>query len=167
MKLLLTLLTLLHMHEIPQLKDQALIESTCRNTANYQLCISTLLANPKSATADVAGLGLIIVDAVKAKTEEALSAIEEMKGLHPEQRYALERCTAAYKAVLIADIPESVAALTKGVPKFADFGMSDAAWEAEICEGSFERVAETPLSGVNKDLRELAEVAKGIIKILL
>ncbi|KAL0363694.1 UNVERIFIED_CONTAM: protein LSD1 [Sesamum calycinum] len=138
------------------MKDQTLIETTCRSTSNYQLCLSTLLANPRSATADVAELGLIIVDAVKAKTETALSGIEELKWLHPELTDALEQCSNSYKAVLKADVPEAVAALTRGVPKFAEFGMVDAAWEAEICEGSFGRVAESPLSDVNRDLHDLA-----------
>ncbi|KAI3455876.1 hypothetical protein Pfo_012539 [Paulownia fortunei] len=167
MKFSVILLTILHMHGITQLKDQTLIETTCRSTPNYQLCISTLHASPSSSTADVAGLGLIMVDAVKAKTEAALSTIHELQWLHPELTHALGACRNAYKAVLKADIPEAVAALTKGVPKFAEFGMTDAAWEAEICEGSFERVVESPLSGVNKDLHDLAAVATGIIRILL
>ncbi|KAL0352731.1 UNVERIFIED_CONTAM: Cell wall / vacuolar inhibitor of fructosidase 1 [Sesamum angustifolium] len=108
-----------------------------------------------------------IVDAVKAKTETALSGIEELKWLHPELTDALEQCSNSYKAVLKADVPEAVAALTRGVPKFAEFGMVDAAWEAEICEGSFGRVAESPLSDVNRDLHDLAVVATGIIRNLL
>ncbi|KAL0442376.1 UNVERIFIED_CONTAM: Cell wall / vacuolar inhibitor of fructosidase 1 [Sesamum latifolium] len=112
----------MHVGLITQMKDQTLIETTCRSTSNYQLCLSTLLANPRSATADVAELGLIIVDAVKAKTETALSGIEELKWLHPELTDALEQCSNSYKAVLKADVPEAVAALTRGVPKFAEFG---------------------------------------------
>lgn len=167
MKFPVILLAILHMHGITQLKDQNLIETTCRNTPNYQLCISILHADPSSATADVAGLGLIVVDAVKAKAEAALSAIDNLKWFHPELTNALDLCRISYIAVLKADIPEAVAALTKGVPKFAEFGMADAAWEAEICEGRFDRVAESPLSGVNKDLHDLAQVATCIIKILL
>ncbi|KAH6758879.1 hypothetical protein C2S51_019114 [Perilla frutescens var. frutescens] len=167
MKLSLLLLTLLQLHEIIQLKDQTLIETACKNTPNYDLCVSTLHDSPSSAAADVAGLGLILVDVVKSKTEAALSAVEEMRRRHPEMRGALDQCWISYKAVLVADVPEAVAALTKGVPKFAEFGMADAAWEAEICEGSFEMTAATPLSGVNKEIHDLAQVAVGIIRILL
>ncbi|XP_011096732.1 cell wall / vacuolar inhibitor of fructosidase 1 [Sesamum indicum] len=169
MKFPVILLAILHTHAglITQMNDQTLIETTCRSTSNFQLCLSTLLANPLSATADVAELALIIVDAVKAKTETALSGIEELKWLHPELTDALGQCSNSYKAVLKADVPEAVAALTRGVPKFAEFGMVDAAWEAEICEGSFERVAESPLSELNRDIHDLAVVAAGIIKNLL
>ncbi|XP_051128887.1 cell wall / vacuolar inhibitor of fructosidase 1 [Andrographis paniculata] len=150
-----------------RVKDDDLIETTCRKTSNYRLCVSTLRADPCSATADVPGLGLIMVDAVRAKAETALSAISEQWLLHPEQRQALEHCTAAYEAVLKADVPEAVVGLRKGVPKFAEFGMSDAAWEAEICQGNFEKWMESPLSQVNQDLRELALVATAIIRELL
>ncbi|KAL3654621.1 hypothetical protein CASFOL_001606 [Castilleja foliolosa] len=165
--LIFILLTILdHMHG---LKDQTLIETTCKNTPHYQLCISTLHASPSSASSDVAGLGLIVVDAVKSKAEAAMSAIDELEKLHPDMTRALENCRNAYNAVLEADVPEAVAALTKGVPKFAESGMVDVAWEAEICEGGFEEAAaaESPLSGVDKDLHELAEVAVGIIRNLL
>ncbi|KAG8385163.1 hypothetical protein BUALT_Bualt03G0013200 [Buddleja alternifolia] len=168
MKFPFILLTILNMHGmITQLKDETLIETTCKNTPNYQLCISTLRASPKSATADVEGLGLIMVDAVKDKAEAALSGINKLKWLHPEMGDALEECRRAYKAVLTADIPEAVAGLTKGVPKFAEFGMADAAWEAEICEGGFERVdGGSPLKGVNKDVHDLAERCSPLVLAL-
>ncbi|EYU19077.1 hypothetical protein ABFS82_13G185100 [Erythranthe guttata] len=161
------ILTILYMHGVAELKAETLIESTCRNTPNYQLCISILRASPHSGTADMAGLGLILVDAIKAKTEAALLAIDEVKQLHPELTQALEECRRTYNAVLKADIPEAVAGLKKGVPKFAESGMVDTAWEADICEGSFGSVAQPPLSGVNKDLHDLAEVAASVIRNLL
>ncbi|KAL8512821.1 hypothetical protein ACS0TY_019090 [Phlomoides rotata] len=168
MKFPLIILAILHLHGITQLKDQTLIETSCRNTPNYELCVSTLHASPSSATAtDVEELGLILVDAIKSKAESGVSAVDKLRRLHPELREALDQCRMSYIAVIKADVPEAVAALTKGIPKFAEFGMADAAWEAEICEGSFESAAESPLSPVNKDLHELATVAVGIIKILL
>ena len=154
------------MHDITQVKEQTLVETACANTPNYDLCVATLHDFPLSANADVAGLGLILVDVVKSKAEAALSAVEELRRRHPEMRNALDQCWISYKAVIAADVHEAVAALTKGVPKFAESGMSDAAWEAEICEGSFGRAA-TPLSGVNKEIHDLADVAVGIIRILL
>lgn len=167
MKLPLILLTLLQMHEITQLKDQTLIEFACNNTPNYDLCVATLRDHPLSAAADVAGLGLILVDAVRAKVEVALSAVEGLRRSNPEMGNALDQCQRSYQAVLVADVPEAVAALTKGVPKFAEYGMTDAAWEAEICEDSFRRGAASPLTGVNAEIHDLAEVAVGVIRILL
>ena len=171
MKLPFIILTLLQMHGITQIKEQTLIEAACSNTPNFDLCVATLRDFPLSATADVAGLGLILVDAVNSKAEAAMSAVEELRRRRdPGMREALDQCWISYKAVIAADVPEAVAALTKGVPKFAESGMSDAAWEAEICEGSFGNTAAaaaTPLSGVNKEVHDLAEVAVGVIRILL
>ncbi|KAL6561885.1 hypothetical protein OROGR_002892 [Orobanche gracilis] len=167
--IILIITIVLHMHGITQLKGQTLlIETTCRNTSNYKLCISTLHASPSSSTADVAGLGLIMVEAVRVKAEEAFSTVDRLKKLYPDLTHVLDKCGNAYNAVLKADVAEAVAGLTKGVPKFAEFGMADAAWEAEICEGSYEgEVVESPMTRVNKDLHELAEIAVGIIRNLL
>ncbi|KAI3459199.1 hypothetical protein Pfo_015862 [Paulownia fortunei] len=157
----------LHANAISEQKDQKLMETTCKNTPNYQLCITTLRASRGSATADVAGLGLIMVGAVKAKTKQALSAINKLsKSGNPKLSQALQQCTDAYNAVLKADVPEAVEALTKGDPKFAENGMADAAVEADSCEGGFEG-AKSPLSGVNKAVRDLAVVARAIIRNLL
>ncbi|KAL8462715.1 hypothetical protein ACS0TY_033656 [Phlomoides rotata] len=65
----------------------------------------------------------------------------------------------SYIIVINVDVPKAVVALTKGIPKFTEFGMVDATWEAKICKGSFRTTVESPLSPVNKDLHELAVVA--------
>ncbi|KAL3851550.1 hypothetical protein ACJIZ3_013432 [Penstemon smallii] len=171
MKFSVILATILQLHGImiTQFQDQSLIETTCKNTPNYELCFSTLTANPLSATADVEGLGLIMVDSVKAKAETVLSLINELDDTQFMIKGALQQCTLSYRAVLKADVPEAVAGLTKGVPKFAEFGMTDAAWEAEICEGSFGKAAVpvSPLSEVNKEMHDLAKIAVAIIRNLL
>ncbi|KAL8470136.1 hypothetical protein ACS0TY_032850 [Phlomoides rotata] len=65
----------------------------------------------------------------------------------------------SYIIVINMDVPKAVVALTKGIPKFTEFGMVDATWEAKICKGSFRTTVDSPLSPVNKDLHELAVVA--------
>lgn len=157
-----------HGDAISQQKDQNLIETTCKNTPNYHLCMTTLRANRGSASADVAGLGLIMVGAVKAKSKEALSAINKLsKSGQPKLSQALHQCKEVYNAVLEGDVPEAEQAV-RGNPKFAENGMADAAVEADTCEGAFEGVvAKSPLSGVNTAVRDLAVVARAIIRNLL
>lgn len=155
---------------IAQLKDERdlnLMETTCKNTPNYQLCVSTISDSPSSAGADMEGLSLIMVAAVQAKAEKALVVIDELEKLQPELTGRLEQCTNTYRAVLKADVPEAMAGVKQGVPKFAEFGMSDARWEADICEASLGKVVELPLSRVNKDVHDLAEIAVAIIRNLL
>lgn len=117
---------MIHVHWIPQEKYQNPIETT--GTPHHQLCISSLHIN-----ADVAGLGLIMVDAMKAKDKEMSNAIKKLKGSWPELRNALNKCTDVYNAILEADVLESVEALTKGDPKFAKNGMADSSMEAVLC----------------------------------
>ncbi|PIN23254.1 hypothetical protein CDL12_04020 [Handroanthus impetiginosus] len=155
-----------HAYALSEQKDQNLIETTCKNTPNYRLCVTILRANRRSATADVAGLGLIMVDAVKAKTKEALSAVNKLIHSHDRKlSEAAQQCVDAYNGVLKGDVPEAVEALTKGDPKFAENGMADAVVEADSCDSAFE--TRSPLSGMNKALRDRAVVARAIIRNLL
>ncbi|KAL2459358.1 Cell wall/vacuolar inhibitor of fructosidase 1 [Forsythia ovata] len=160
------MMLMFNLYGIPQEKDQNLIETTCRNTPNYQLCISTLSANPGSINTDVTGLGLIMVDAVKTKAKETSNAIKKLKGSQPELRNALSDCAGRYNAILEADVPEAVEALIKGDPKFAEDGMADSSLEAVVCEESFKQVT-SPLTVLNNAVRDLSDVARAIIRILL
>ncbi|KAL6535670.1 hypothetical protein OROMI_027044 [Orobanche minor] len=149
-----------------QLKDQTLIETTCRHTTNYQLCVDTIRADPKSAGEDVAGLGLIVIEAVKAKSKAALSAAKRLLRSRPELAEPLQECASMYRAVIEADYPEAKESI-RGNPKFAENGMADAAVEANNCEWAFEGVAKSPLTAVNGAVRDLAVVARAIIRNLL
>ncbi|TQD82552.1 hypothetical protein C1H46_031897 [Malus baccata] len=63
--------------------DANLIAQTCNQTPYPDLCISTLQSDPRSAKADVKGLGIIMVDAVKAKAREANLRLQELAQLSP------------------------------------------------------------------------------------
>lgn len=154
-----------HVHGIPQRKDENLIQTTCRNTPNYQLCISILKANPTSIKEDVAGLGLIMVAAVKSKAKQTMKAISNLKVSRPELRYALNDCSDRYNAILVGDVPVAEAAL-RGNPKFAENAMADSSIEAVACEQNFKKVR-SPLTGFNNGMRGLADVARAIIRNLL
>ncbi|KAL7080831.1 hypothetical protein ACP275_14G002700 [Erythranthe tilingii] len=147
-----------------EIKDQNLIATTCKNTPNYRLCINTLQADRGSAAADVAGLGLIMVAAVKEKSREALSAVNKLLVKSRTNPKALQQCRDAYKAVLEGDVPEAEQSL-RGNPKFAENGMADVAVEADSCEAAFG--GKSPLTVVNKAVRDLAVVARAIIRNLL
>ncbi|KAL6503326.1 hypothetical protein OROGR_025249 [Orobanche gracilis] len=145
---------------------KTLIETTCKHTTKYQLCVDTIRADPKSAGADVAGLGLIVVEAVKAKSKVALYAAKKLLRSRPELAKPLQECIDVYKAVIEADYPEAVQSI-RGNPKFAENGMADVAVEADDCEGAFEGMGKSPLTAVNSAVRDLAVVARAIIRNLL
>lgn len=139
--------------------DQNLIETTCKRTPDYSLCTAILRANPGSAGADLPGLGLIVVDVIKQKSNEALSIINKSR------QPALGRCSEVYKAVLQGDIPTATQSI-RGNPKFAETAVADAGAEASICDGA--GGAKVPeLSNVNKYVIRVAAVARAIIRNLL
>ncbi|XP_057958254.1 cell wall / vacuolar inhibitor of fructosidase 1-like [Malania oleifera] len=151
-------------------RDLNLIRSTCKQTPNYALCVSTLCSNPKSSAAgDVASLTLIMVDAVKAAASDALNLINQLtrKGSRdPAVRKNLADCADEYDAILKADVPVAVEALTKGDYKFAEEGATDAANEAEFCEKGFGQ-GRSPLTRKNKRVHDLGAVTASMVRILL
>lgn len=148
--------------------DKRLIESTCKATPSYNLCISTLLSNPKSSSGDVRDLGIIMVGATKAKATRAIQHIKSLYTSHPELRRSLNECAQMYLAVVRADVPSAMQALDGGQPKFAEDGMADTAVETQACERSFSgRGQKSPLTQMNKDIENVANVARAIIRMLL
>ena len=148
--------------------DNNLIEQTCKQTPNYNLCISSLKSDPKSATADVAGLALIMVNVLNTTTTQTLIHINSLLLQSPrnEVKEALLSCVENYKTgVLTADVPVSIEALTKGNPKFADQGTQDAANESNSCEEGFS--GNSPLTVENTNINNVARVANAIVKLLL
>lgn len=158
-----------------KLKGIDLIESTCKNTPNYELCVSTLQSDPRSFVAtEVDVLGLVIVDAIKSKAIAAMKIIKELRlpssssssNSDPDFSVPLFECSIQYNAILKADVPVAIEALTKGVPKFADHGMADAAVEAQGCENGFQG-SNSPLTDINQAVYNLSLIARSIIKMLL
>ncbi|XP_076899379.1 cell wall / vacuolar inhibitor of fructosidase 1-like [Bidens hawaiensis] len=166
---LLTFLSILLLQSpLIALGDKRLIETTCKATPSYNLCMSTLLTNPKSSNGDISDLGLIMVGATKAKATRAIQQIKSIYKSHPELRRSLNECTRRYMAVVQADVPSAVQALDGGQPKFAEDGMADTAVEAQACERSFsDRGQKSPLTQMNKDIENVANVARAIIRMLL
>ncbi|KAL8245007.1 hypothetical protein R6Q59_011265 [Mikania micrantha] len=170
MKFHLIIFLSLHLLQTPltTMGDRSLIESTCRATPSYNLCMSTLLANPKSSNADISDLGLIMVGATKSKATRAIRQIKSIYASRTDLRHSLNECTQMYIAVVQADVPSAVQALDGGQPKFAEDGMADTAVEAQACERSFtERRQKSPLTQMNKDIENVANVARAIIRMLL
>ncbi|KAL3508193.1 hypothetical protein ACH5RR_033575 [Cinchona calisaya] len=145
-----------------------LIESTCKNTPNYQLCVTILLSDSRSFDTDIYGLGLVVVDALKDKATSTVEYINKLKGSNPEFSLPLIQCSIMYNAILKADIPQAIEGLRKGVPKFAEDGMADTAVEVQGCENSFKQSNNNSLlTDMNQDVYDISVVAKSIIRMLL
>ncbi|KAK1390374.1 Cell wall vacuolar inhibitor of fructosidase 1 [Heracleum sosnowskyi] len=145
-----------------QHKTNNLITDTCKKTPNYALCVSTLTSNPRSSTADVGGLGYIVVETVKAKSTAGLKSISELSRSNPMLKERLSECLESYKNILNDFIPEA----EQGPPKFAEDGMNGVAEVTEKCVKNFQGL-EAPLSTTNKLVHDLSLVAASIIRTLL
>ncbi|XP_027339316.1 cell wall / vacuolar inhibitor of fructosidase 1-like [Abrus precatorius] len=144
--------------------DVKLIEDTCKQTPNPNLCVQLLKADPRSSGADIEGLALILVDVIKGKANEALNKINQLlKG--KVEKNALISCAGKYKAILEADVPQATEALKTGNPKFAEDAASDSAVEATSCEKGFS--GKSPLTNENNGMNDVANVTRAVVRLLL
>ncbi|XP_009604073.1 cell wall / vacuolar inhibitor of fructosidase 1-like [Nicotiana tomentosiformis] len=148
--------------------DKNLVQNTCKNTPNVQLCLKTLLADPRSANGDVNTLALIIVDAIKVQATQAAATISKLQQSNPPAAWIvpLKNCAFSYKVILTASMPEATEALTKGDPKFAEDAVVGSSGDADQCEKNFGG-NNSPLTALNTAVRELSDVARAIIRTLL
>lgn len=149
---------------VVQPNDAKLIEETCKQTANPNLCVNLLEAVPRGSSADVKGLALIMVDVIKARGNVAFNKINQLlKGVGDKK--ALSSCFDQYKAILEVDVPLAIQALNLGNPKFAESSTSDSANEATSCERGFS--GKSPLTNENNGVRDVAYVTTAIVRLLL
>ncbi|XP_042023695.1 cell wall / vacuolar inhibitor of fructosidase 1-like [Salvia splendens] len=149
-------------------KDEQLIETTCTNTPDYELCIKVIRADPNCASAPLQDLALITVAEIKRKTEAIIVEIEKLqKSGEEKMQPALTKCRSYYNAVMVGNIPVAEQT-TWGNPKFAENAMADTKNEAVMCEKAFDKIpTPSPFTAENKYIADVAAVARGIIRNLL
>ncbi|CAK7325275.1 unnamed protein product [Dovyalis caffra] len=145
--------------------DANLIRQICKRTPNSNLCVTSLLSDRKSSTADVNGLALIMVGVLKAKSTSTLNLINQKLKKSPALKQPLTSCARKYGAILTGDIPQATEALQKGDPKFAESGANDAAIEADTCEAGFK--GRSPITASNKLVHDISGVTAAIVRNLL
>ncbi|PPR88702.1 hypothetical protein GOBAR_AA31980 [Gossypium barbadense] len=128
--------------------DINLIQTNCKKTPFYDLCVLTLKSDPRSSTADVPGLARIVADSVNAK---AIATLNQISAL-----------------LKSSDIPVAIDAIEKNNPKFAVQSATDAGNEAQACENSFaEKASNSPIFSGNKAVHDLSVVLQSIASLLL
>ncbi|VVA90754.1 unnamed protein product [Arabis nemorensis] len=142
-----------------------MIDRTCKETPDFNLCVSLLNSDPRGSSADTSGLALILVDKIKVLAIKTLNEINGLHKIRPELKHALGECSRKYKTILQADVPEAIEALTKGVPKFAEDGVIDAGVEASACEEGFK--GKSPLTSLTKSMQKISSVTRAIVRMLL
>ncbi|KAI3735163.1 hypothetical protein L6452_14652 [Arctium lappa] len=137
-------------------------------TPSYDLCLKTVLADPKSKDADLTGLALIVVDAVKVKGINTINYIKGLENSRPDLKTVLDYCADVYNTSVTVDVPLAVTALSEGNPKFGEDGIVDVTVESQACESTFGQYGQrSPMTSVNQDMEDLANVARAMIRMLL
>ncbi|CAL1397475.1 unnamed protein product [Linum trigynum] len=148
----------------------SLVIQTCKQTPNYDLCVSTITADPRAATAaDVDTLALVMLDAVRTKATAAEGRIKQlMKAARSSaMRKHLGACAEIYDVIINDEIPEAVQAVRLGDPKFGEEAMNDSAAEPGSCDDEFGAGKASPLAEQNQAVRGAAAVTAAIIRLLL
>ncbi|KAK9292192.1 hypothetical protein L1049_020153 [Liquidambar formosana] len=145
-------------------KGSDLIDNTCKQTPYYDLCVSSLRSDPRSSSADVQGLALIITDMVLGNATDTLALIEDLlkQIKDPSLEKALAYCAELYIPVVKYDLPQAIEALTKGHYKFANYSISEAGNQADTCEKNFTGSTVSPLTDQNSLVHDLSAVAASI-----
>ncbi|CAI0541466.1 unnamed protein product [Linum tenue] len=155
--------------------DTTLIETTCKTTKHYDLCLSSLKSNTTSSTADVKGLALIMIGIGTANATSTSSYLTS-------QLPAAAASTTATKAVLkeCADKYTYAGGALQGAVD--DVGMEEydyasmhvmaAADYPSACHNAFRRysglLVYPPELGRREDgLRRICDVVLGIIDLLI
>ncbi|GMI80220.1 cell wall / vacuolar inhibitor of fructosidase 1, CELL WALL / VACUOLAR INHIBITOR OF FRUCTOSIDASE 1 [Hibiscus trionum] len=150
--------------------SNSLVETTCKQTPFFDLCVSTLESDPQSSTAAVSGLALIAAKSVNAKASATLYQISTLLGsaTDPNLKKALSGCVDSYNTIIKTDIPVAVEAIEKNNPKFAVGSATDAGNEAQRCEDGFGgKSPNSPISDSNKMVHDLSVILQSIASLLL
>nr|XP_011461722.1 PREDICTED: uncharacterized protein LOC105350666 [Fragaria vesca subsp. vesca] len=152
-----------------------LIDQTCKQTPNYNLCVSSLKSNPRSSATDVKGLAIIMVEVLKSKANETLNKIWAQLLRHEDP--AVRNCYDHYGYMVGAFIRDIYGDLTsRGVggnfvrynPAQAERRLhDDVIRRVDHCRHGFGKGRQSPFGKENKATREAAVVAAAIVRILI
>ena len=151
------------------------MRATCNSTAYYDLCVSTLSADPSSATAaDVRGLSAIAVSAAAANasggaaTAAALAA-NVANATAGQQAALLRTCAAKYGQARDA-LSAARGSVARQDYDYASVQVSAAAEYPQVCRVLFQRqrpgAYPAELAAREEALRQLCTVALDIITLL-
>ncbi|XP_073137746.1 cell wall / vacuolar inhibitor of fructosidase 2-like [Henckelia pumila] len=152
-------------------KDMTLIESVCKKTHDFKLCVSTLISNPLSFNStDVKGLARIMIGILQAKTDGILATIDRMSKNESDPRIRdclIDDCYPEYdKGAEL--LQQAIEDLESGSLRYA---ITDVLWakdDAETCQECFEEPIKlkSPVTAINSYYVALCHIAEDIMVIL-
>ncbi|XP_010045344.1 putative invertase inhibitor [Eucalyptus grandis] len=146
-----------------------LIDGTCGQTLYYGLCAKSLRSDPRSASADLKGLAVIMLNVTTAEAADTLSYIKALvkRKVDPAEAKPLEYCAGLYSPMARLTLPLAAKALIQGRYRFADYRLAEAAMQPPTCEGRFGGAVESPLTDRNVLAHDLCAVSMDIVNQLM
>ncbi|KAK6930309.1 Pectinesterase inhibitor domain [Dillenia turbinata] len=139
--------------------NEDLVEKTCKYTPSYDLCVSTIRADPRGASAQgPSALAMIVNDAALAKGNETLNFIVDLQKQKPDPPSIkpLQNCLGLVNEVVAFYIPEITIFLHNNTPKYAVFTASKATDNVNTCQLGFQDPSKSPIADrtqINQTLR--------------
>ncbi|XP_010906021.1 putative invertase inhibitor [Elaeis guineensis] len=147
----------------------ASVSETCKAIGfNYDFCVATLNADPKSASADTQGLAIIATNISKANATSTESTISILlkKTKDNKTSECLNTCSSMYSD-LIDRLNDTITAITSKRYFDAKIYLSAAVGVGDDCETQFaELKVKSPLTKENDDSQKLSGLALGITSLL-
>ncbi|KAK9927825.1 hypothetical protein M0R45_024991 [Rubus argutus] len=146
-----------------------LIQQSCKKakttdkSLNYNFCVSTLEASPKSRGANLAGLTAIVLDLAGAKVTSINSLIAKLSKDPKVDQPALQDCDEVYSDA-IDSVQEAKNAFKSQSYDSALEYLSALLNAPDTCETGFqERKAVSPLKKEDDDMTQLGEISLAFI----
>ncbi|XP_074283954.1 cell wall / vacuolar inhibitor of fructosidase 1-like [Silene latifolia] len=145
-----------------------LIDFTCKQTPDYNLCVSTLKSDPRTPSAkDVKALATILVDQVHRKailTQGHTRALSKDPIFDSKTKEFLTRCTIRYGHILNWIVSAKLSMAANDYSKAQDY-IKALPTHIELCEREFESLAhvKSPITDVSKAMDDIAKVAVAVV----
>ena len=141
------------------LPQPGLVETLCRKTPHYHLCVFTLKSHlrplQRRSSADIAGLARIALEVVAANASATLDYVQKVHAQtnDTQLKTSLESCTASYTKMVKELLPEALSCMDK-----ADYkGVKRNAYTAGNLAGSCENKCKEGSSAVMTDANIYAQ----------
>ncbi|GMI93718.1 cell wall / vacuolar inhibitor of fructosidase 1, CELL WALL / VACUOLAR INHIBITOR OF FRUCTOSIDASE 1 [Hibiscus trionum] len=147
--------------------DTSLIETTCKATPFYNLCVLALESDPHSSSTNVPGLAITGANILKVNSNATLTQITSLLKEAEDRsvKKALLECVEYYNAIIEHDVRVVINTARTNVPRYGRDAMNDAANEALACERSFKNQPHAP--HLPRYVHNLSVVVSSIITLLL
>ncbi|XP_073137756.1 cell wall / vacuolar inhibitor of fructosidase 2-like [Henckelia pumila] len=151
-------------------KDMTLLESVCKRTYDYKLCISSLKSNPRSYNADIKGLARIMMGVTRSKVDEILRVMLQLgrNATDPRVPECLDNVCYPVYDESTDYIQHAVEHLQSNSLKEAITDMNYANGDEQECEKCFAKLEiKSPMTSINTQFATLCKVTEDIIRVLL